>query len=205
MSTTAQHSPETATVHLEGIGDVPALPTELRPVADLAVDGLPTRTWGVVAWPNNHTPELVERGKPNGIVAGRLAGAYVPEWGERVYLVYRAPQAVTVHTRDISRHGHTLGSVPVADDGCTAGVGWDHIMNDFTGDPEHDVEHNRLIFETWRRAHALPAGATGKQIITAINERPLDGHVYLAAYVRLLAEGLHEHAETAHRREHTHR
>ena len=203
MSTTAAQSP--ATVHLEGIGDVPALPENLHPVAALAADGLPTRTWGVVAWAEGCEPELVERGRPNGIVASRLAGAYVPEWGERVYLVYRAAAGVSVHTRDYSHPGHLLGSIAVADDGITAGGCWDHVLIDFNGDPAHDNEHHTLIVETWRRAHDLPADATGEQIIDAINDRPLPGPAYMAVYAGILAEGLHAHAQHAHRRETTHR
>jgi hypothetical protein len=191
----------TATVHLEGIGDVPALPDHLHPVAALAAY-MAARTWGVVAWAPNTDPELVESGKPNGIVADRLAAAYVPEWGQRVYLVYRCPRAVTVHTRDISHPGHLLGSLPAGADVVGAASGWRHVLADFTGDPGHDTDHNALIFETWRRAHELPADATGEDVLTALAE-PLPDRVYLVTYTRLIFEGLHEHA--GHRTTPTHR
>jgi len=100
------------TTTIESAGAVPALPGELHPVARAACD-LTIRTWGVVVWPDQ-APTLIAGCLPSCIAAGKLADALVGWYGQAVFVVYRCPTAVTVHTRDISHPRNTLGTLAVA-------------------------------------------------------------------------------------------
>jgi hypothetical protein len=100
-----------ATITFEGAGPVPALPAELRPVA-LAARDLTARTWGVVIWPDDE-PTLVAGGQASGVAAARLADVLADTYGHAVFVVYRCPTAVTVHTRDVGHPRNTLGTLAV--------------------------------------------------------------------------------------------
>jgi hypothetical protein len=100
-----------ATITFEGAGPVPALPAELRPVA-LAARDLTARTWGVVIWPDDE-PTLVAGGQASSVAAARLADVLADTYGHAVFVVYRCPTAVTVHTRDVGHPRNTLGTLDV--------------------------------------------------------------------------------------------
>jgi hypothetical protein len=100
----------TATITFDAAGVVPALPTELYPVALAAVD-LPVRTWGVVVWPDE--PTLAAGGMAHSVAATQLAEVLTGSYGPAVYVVYRCPAAVTVHTIDTGHAHNTLGTLTV--------------------------------------------------------------------------------------------
>lgn len=193
----------TPTIHLDGIGEVPALPEELHPVAAIAAvelpAGLPIGTWGVVAWPAGaDTPTLVERNHQTVIAARRYADRIVTTWGtNRVYLVRRCPTAVTVHSLAYPNRGHLLGSLE-ADAGAYADA-WNHAMCGVTGDPLRDGQHAQSLIAAWRRAHGLPAATSALDVVHAVTGSPLSPMEYLNAYCLVLAGNLHADAVTAHR------
>lgn len=100
------------TTTIESAGAVPALPEELHPIAHAARD-LPARTWGVAIWPDEQ-PTLAAAGLPNSVVAAKMAAILAAWYGQAVFVVYRCPTAVTVHTRDMGHRPNTLGTLPVA-------------------------------------------------------------------------------------------
>lgn len=187
----------TTTATLELAGTVPALPAELIPVAEAARD-LPVRTWGVVIWPDQQ-PTLAAGELGNQIVAGRLAEVLAGTYGQAVFVVYRCPTAVTVHTSQVGRRGNTLGTMTVRTDQ-QLHTRWSQLVQ-----WQSSAERDALIIDAMRHAHHLPAGTTAGQVLLYALGHPIDQVGYLTAYAEILAGGLHAYAEREHRREHTHR
>jgi hypothetical protein len=102
----------TPTITLDSAGAVPALPENLHAVA-LAARDIPARTWGVVACPDDGAPVLQIGGLPNSVAAGRRAHALTIAYGPALFVVYRCPNAVTVHGVH-PEHAHNLfGTLPM--------------------------------------------------------------------------------------------
>lgn len=198
-----------ATIRIPGIGNVPALPAELHPVAQVATD-VPLHAWGVViSVSDGAAPILVHRAAPNQVVARRWAYAILAH-PDRAYLVQRSEYGVTVHTLDIGHRGNTLGSVRTAtlaehQPTTPACAAWEHLVFSTTDDYATDAEHHLNIRQAQRIAHGLPIDATPKEILHAVMSGRLAGIAYLTAYTTLIGarDALHTHAQ--HRLHPTHR
>lgn len=192
MTTTATPAP---TVNITGIGDVPALPAHLHPVAELAAD-MPLRTWGVVGWAGGMPPTLLRPAILDQVNAQRYAFSVLGLY-DRLYVVQRLAHGVTVHSYAISHRGNTLGSLPAYEATRTSTVdAWTHAVVSLVGGADALVEHLRNVEEAQRIAHGLPAGTDRATVLHAVKTARLPSAVYLAAYAAVLGnpDALHAHA-----------
>jgi hypothetical protein len=182
------------TIDLPGIGRVPALPDDLHPVAELAAATMTARTWAVIACPDDGPPMMVAAGLPNSLAAERVAGPAAYAWGaDRVFVAYRAPDAVTVHTPDMQNRHHLLGSVTAEHVDPLPHV-WYHVVRSFTGDPGQAAEHSRALHAAWRTAHGLPDDSDPADLITELLTHPRPEIVYLRTYIDVLGNPTALHA-----------
>lgn len=190
------------TITLAGPGTVPALPPNLYPIA-YAAASLPTRTWGVVLCPDN-APTLETPDGCTQVAAGKLAVVLAGSYGKLgVFVVYRCPTAVTVHTPHIEHRGNTIGTLAIDQAAAeTTLVGWRHAIA-----LQRTAERDHLVLAAVRAAHGLPAGVSDGSVLLHALRHPLPDLAYLVAYIRILGnrEALHEHAITEDRRRRTHR
>lgn len=190
------------TIELAGVGPVPALPAQLHPVA-LAAKDTPARTWSVVACPDDGPPTLQAAGLPNSVTAGHLAQALTKVYGPDVFVVYRCPTAVTVHTAHPEHANNLRGTLNMAASaGAQTVTRWRHILM-----AARTTERDGLVVEAIRHAHGLSAATTAGELLLHALLNPIDEDAYVHAYAHLLGErvALHEHAVREHRAELTHR
>lgn len=167
----------TATIQLAGVGAVRALPERLHPVA-LAAEGMAVRTWGVVSVPDDGPPVL-ERDELTMLGAAELGNLLAESFGPAVYVVYRCPTAVTVHTRDMSHRPNLLGTLTVQTNPQIRGE-WTRILH-LRQYAARDAE----VVAAFREAHHLAADATDGQVLLYALRNPLPDLDYVTAYARL--------------------
>lgn len=183
---------EPATVHLDGIGDVPALGAYLRPVALACADAVAGR-WLVVAWPEDVAPVVLGDSDESTLARARAHQAVGLHGTTRVYLVRRHPHGTTVYAR--TGEGAAFGTMPAEvrntdPAGPSACAAWSHVVRgDGSSDP---VAHAENVREAVRRALGLPAGATPEEIDQAAIEQTAHGDqpyvAYIQAFVHLVGD-----------------
>lgn len=99
------------TITLPDVGAVRALPDDMYPIA-LAARNIPVRTWAVVVLCDGDGPILYASELPNSVAAGHVAQMLSEWYSPAVFVVYRCPAAVTVHTAHPELPHNLIGSAP---------------------------------------------------------------------------------------------